>query len=404
MKRNLLIVIGDLDVGGTARHLTRVLPHLNRDAFHITVYTLTHKGALAPILEQAGITVIESWAGSNIHRLIPKYFRKGIVVPLTILRLIILMRQLRPDVVHFFLPMAYLIGGICAVVTRMPCNVMSRRSLSVYQQHHPFLARMERWLHHYMHGVLGNSEAVLNELRKENVPEEKLGLIYNGIDLSSFVKKSTRKELLPAHNIDNDTLVFVIVANLIYYKGHANLLRALGLVREQLPKDWALLCVGRDDGIGDELMIHARENHIFRNVRWLGPRSDTTQLLMAADIGILCSDQEGFSNSILEGMAAGLPMVVTDVGGNTEAVIDGETGFVIPPQNPERLAGAILKLIEDPALCRRMGESGRERVKSRFSIEASARAYERFYTGLIGREALPVRELTQSGNQQDERI
>ena len=404
MKRNLLIVIGDLDVGGTAQHLARVLPHLNRDAFHITVYTLTHKGALATILEQAEIPVIESWADLAIHRSIPKFFRKEIVVPLTVIRLVILMRRLRPDVIHFFLPMAYLIGGMCAVVSRMPCRAMSRRSLSIYQQYHPFLARMERWLHHYMNGVLGNSKAVLNELRKEDVPEEKLGLIYNGIDLSSFVKETTRKELLPAHNIDDDALVFVIVANLIYYKGHANLLRALGKIRGQLPKNWVLLCVGRDDGIGDELMINARENHIFGNVRWLGPRSDTTQLLMASDIGLLCSDQEGFSNSILEGMAAGLPMVVTEVGGNAEAVIDGETGFVAPPQNPECLAEAILKLVEDPALCRRMGEAGRERVKSRFSIEACARAYERFYTGLIEHEALPVREFTQSGNQQNERI
>ncbi len=404
MKCTVLIVIGDLDIGGAERHLTQILPRLNHEHLRVVVYTLTHKGALAPILEQAGIPVIESWAGSVIHRSIPKYFRKGIMVPLTIIRLIIYMRRLRPDVVHFFLPMAYLIGGMCAVVSQMPCSVMSRRSLSIYQQHHPFLARMERWLHHYMHGVLGNSEAVLNELRKEDVPEKKLGLIYNGIDLSFFVKETIRKELLPAHNVNDDTLVFVIVANLIYYKGHENLLRALGRIRGQLPKDWILLCVGRDDGIGDELMIHARENHISRNVRWLGPRSDTPQLLMASDIGILCSDQEGFSNSILEGMAAGLPMVVTDVGGNTEAVIDGKTGFVAPPQNPECLAEAILKLVKDPALCRQMGEAGRERVRSRFSIEASARAYERLYTGLIEHEALPVRELTQSGNQQDERI
>ena len=118
MKRNLLIVIGDLDVGGTAQHLARVLPHLNRDAFHITVYTLTHKGALAPILEQAEIPVIESWADLAIHRSIPKFFRKEIVVPLTVIRLVILMRRLRPDVIHFFLPMAYLIGGMCAVVSR----------------------------------------------------------------------------------------------------------------------------------------------------------------------------------------------------------------------------------------------------------------------------------------------
>ncbi|MGB1548646.1 MAG: glycosyltransferase, partial [Alphaproteobacteria bacterium] len=379
----MLIVIGDLDIGGAERHLIQILPRLNRERFRVVVYTLTHKGALAKVLEDKGVSVIEPRIGSKIRRLLPRFGRLWVLTPLTMIPLIFLMRKLRPDIVHFFLPRPYLVGGICSLIARAPCRVMSRRSLSVYQKHHPFLARMERWLHQYMHGMLGNSQAVVDELRKENIPEEKLGLIYNGIDLSPFVKQATRKELLPGHNVDDDTLVFVIVANLIYYKGHANLLHALGEIRGQLPKDWVLLCVGRDDGIGDELMVHARKNHIFPHVRWLGPRSDTARLLMASDIGILCSDQEGFSNSILEGMAAGLPMVVTDVGGNREAVLDGETGFVVPARNPTRLAEAILKLVGDPALRRRMGEAGRERVERRFSVTACAAAYERFYTGLI---------------------
>ncbi len=392
MKRNLLIVIGDLDVGGTARHLTRVLPHLNRDIFQVTVYTLTHKGMLAPILERAGIPVIEPWGGSRIRKLVPRIFRLGPLFPLTILRLMLVMCRVRPDVVHFFLPMAYLAGGICALCMGVRHPVMSRRSLSVYQRSHPVLARMERWLHRHMQAVLGNSAAVLDDLRKEGVPEERLGLIYNGIDLSPFVKKITRKELLPAQNVNDATLVFVIVANLIHYKGHANLLRAFGKVQARLPKNWVLLCVGRDDGIGDELMARARENRIFRNVRWLGPRSDTAQLLMASDIGLLCSDEEGFSNSLLEGMAAGLPMVVTDVGGNAEAVVDGETGFVVPSRDPERLGEAILKLVEDPELCRRMGEKGRERIKKKFSVETCVQAYEQLYAGLMAGAKKPIRD------------
>ncbi|MCE2509640.1 MAG: glycosyltransferase [Alphaproteobacteria bacterium] len=395
MKHTVLIVIGDLDIGGAERHLVQILPRLNREHFRVVVYTLTHKGALAETLEAKGISVIEPGLGSKVRRILPRFGRLWVLTPLTMIPLIFLMRKLRPDIIHFFLPRPYLVGTICALIAGSRYRVMSRRSLSVYQKHHPLLARMEQRLHRYMHGMLGNSKAVLAELRKEGIPEEKLGLIYNGIDLAPFVEKATRKELLPAQNIKNDTLVFVIVANLIYYKGHMNLLRALGRVRGQLPKGWVLLCVGRDDGIGDELMMHAKENHIFPNVRWLGPRWDTAQLLMASDIGILCSDQEGFSNSILEGMAAGLPMVVTDVGGNTEAVIDGETGFVVPPQDPKCLAEAILKLVKDPALRQRMGEAGRRRIEERFSIDACARAYERFYTGLVEHKASSVQALTQ---------
>lgn len=398
MKRKLLIVTGDLDVGGTARHLTRVLPHLNRDIFQITVYTLTHKGVLAPMLEQAGILVVEPWGGGRIRRLLPKGLRLVVLLPLTIFRLMTLLRRFRPDVVHFFLPMAYLIGGACAILTQTRCRVMSRRSLAAYQKSHPFLARVERWLHARMCAVLGNSKAVLEELRREGVQEEKLGLIYNGIENAgpaSGAEKASRGELLPAHNVDDETLVFILVANLIYYKGHANLLRAFGQIRASLPKKWVLLCVGRDDGIGAALMETARENRIFSNVRWLGPRSDTALLLASADIGLLCSDEEGFSNAILEGMAAGLPMVVTDVGGNTEAVADGETGFVVPPQDPVRLGEAILTLVKDPELCRRMGDAGRERMAKKFSAAACVQSYERLYAGLIAGEKKAIGDLLQ---------
>ena len=401
MKRKLLIVVGDLDVGGTARHLTRVLPHLNRDLFQITVYALTHKGVLAPILEQAGILVVEPWGGMQIRRLFPKGFRLVVLLPLTMVCLTMLLRRLRPDVVHFFLPMAYLIGGACALLTQARCRVMSRRSLAAYQKSHPFLAWMERGLHARMCAVLGNSKAVLKDLRGEGVREEKLGLIYNGIEgirnttPASGAEKISRGELLPAQNIDDETLVFILVANLIYYKGHENLLRAFGKIRASLPKKWVLLCVGRDDGIGTNLMETARENRIFSNVRWLGPRSDTASLLTAADIGLLCSDEEGFSNSILEGMAAGLPMVVTDVGGNAEAVTDGETGFVVPPQDPEPLGEAILTLVKDAGLCRRMGDAGRERIAKKFSATACVQSYERLYTGLIAGENKAIGDLLQ---------
>jgi len=294
--------------------------------------------------------------------------------------------------------MAYLIGGACAILTQTRCRVMSRRSLAAYQKSHPVLARIERELHGHMCAVLGNSKAVLQELRGEGVPEERLGLIYNGIknaDPTYGAEKISREELLPAQNIDDETLVFILVANLIYYKGHENLLRAFGKIRASLPKKWVLLCVGRDDGIGTELMETARENQIFSNVRWLGPRSDTASLLAAVDIGLLCSDEEGFSNSILEGMAAGLPMVVTGVGGNAEAVVDGETGFVVPPQDPGRLGEAILTLVKDPGLCRRMGDAGRERIAKKFSAEACVQGYERLYAGLIAGENKAIGDLLQ---------
>jgi glycosyltransferase involved in cell wall biosynthesis len=187
--------------------------------------------------------------------------------------------------------------------------------------------------------------------------------------------------------------VLALIANLIPYKGHADLLHALALVKQRLPRDWTMLCVGRDDGIGGALAALARDLGLARHLRWLGPRDDVPALLAASDIGLLCSHQEGFANSILEGMAARLPMVVTDVGGNGEAVCDGETGLVVPPRDPARLAEAIVALARDPARRRAMGAAGRRRVAAEFSIEACVSAYERLYEGLIAAPGRPVQAL-----------
>jgi glycosyltransferase involved in cell wall biosynthesis len=117
-------------------------------------------------------------------------------------------------------------------------------------------------------------------------------------------------------------------------------------------------------------------------------------LLGASDVGLLCSHQEGFSIAILEAMAAGLPMIVTDVGGNAEAVLDGVTGLVAPPHDPQALATSIVRLARDPKLRQRYGSAGRERVKLQFSLEACIAKYEALYGGLLrGRTPRDIREV-----------
>ena len=119
---------------------------------------------------------------------------------------------------------------------------------------------------------------------------------------------------------------------------------------------------------------------------FLGSRKDVGSLLAASDIGILCSHEEGFSNAILEGMAAGLPMIVSDVGGNAEAVIHDETGLVVPAGDPKALANAIVALIGNPERCRTMGHAGRMRTERSFSMEACVEEYNRLYKNLLSQD------------------
>lgn len=383
----VLAVVGSLDVGGAERHLVQVLPRLDRARFRPAVFCLTHRGALAGDLEAAGVPVIapERWTASD------NTFMKAYGGVAALWRLRRTLRVSRPDVVHFFLPAAYLIGGLASLGAPIR-RVMSRRSLNDYQRQHPAVARLERLLHRRMVAVLGNARAVVEQLRAEGVPAARLGLIYNGIDPGAAAT-GRRDEIREALGIAADATVLILVANLIAYKGHADLLRALAAACDRLPPGWTLLCVGRDDGIGAALKALARDLGIGERVRWLGQRDDGPALLAAADVGVLCSHQEGFSNSILEGMAAGLPMVVTDVGGNAEAVVDGETGLVVPAHDPARLGAALATLAADPARRRAMGAAGRRRVAEHFSLDACVAAYERLYEGLLTAPERPVQAL-----------
>jgi glycosyltransferase involved in cell wall biosynthesis len=148
-----------------------------------------------------------------------------------------------------------------------------------------------------------------------------------------------------------------------------------------------LLIVGRDDGIQRDLQMQISAAGLLGHIRFLGARYDVPALYVASDIGLLVSHQEGFSNAILEGMAAALPMIVTDVGGNAEAVGDGETGLVVPAQNPAQLAAAIVRLANDPQSRAAFGEAGRLRVHERFSFAGCVDRYDRLYRGLLHGEA-----------------
>ncbi|NTW89073.1 MAG: glycosyltransferase, partial [Desulfobulbaceae bacterium] len=218
----------------------------------------------------------------------------------------------------------------------------------------------------------------------EGVSQDRLRLIYNGIELPSPESGRTKESVRTQLGVSGGALVFILVANLIPYKGHADLLHALGMVRSQLPRPWTLLCVGRDDGLQASLVQLSHELQIADSVVFLGQRSDVADLLAAADICLLCSHEEGFSNSILEGMAAGLPMVVTDVGGNSEAVVDGMTGLVVPPYSPDRLGAAIVSLANNLPLRHKMGMAAQKRVKEEFSLAGCVQRYADLYEGIMG--------------------
>lgn len=378
--RRILYVIGTLEVGGAEAHLVRIARALKVRGWQPEFFVLQPGGPLTAPLREAGIpthAVDCRWC-----RKLPKGKTLSQLL-LTMVLLILTLLRLRPVIGHFFLPMAYLFGGLASVITLSRPRIMSRRSLNDYQKGHPVYAAIERWLHPRMDLICGNSRAVIAQLADEGVPADRERLIYNGIEFSPDFAPGHRDETRAPLGVPANALVLSIVANLIPYKGHADLIEALALTAADLPTPWRLLCLGRDDGIGDGLRQRATAAGIGDNILWLGSRRDVPQILAASDIGLLVSHQEGFSNAVLEGMAAGLPMVVTDVGGNAEAVVDGDTGYVVPARDPQALGAAIRRMAHNPQR-HLMGERGRERIQQHFTLNACVDAYERMYEEALG--------------------
>lgn len=382
---DIMFVIGSLQIGGSEQHLFMVATALARRGFCIAVCSLSGDGPLRESFEREGVTVLIPPVNRGRKMNLIVRFSK-LLIAVVYLWAAYIWR--RPKIAHFFLPHAYLAGAPLALLANIRIRVMSRRSLNTYQRPHPVLRRLELLLHKTMSAVLGNSLSVIADLRSEGVPADRLGLIYNGIDLARFGGNQTKEHLRQNLNIDPDMLVLTIVANLIPYKGHRDLLNALAIAARNLGTNWRLLIVGRDDGIGGELADLAKSLGIGGHIMFLGSRTDVPDILRASDIGLLCSHEEGFSNAVLEGMACGLPMIVTRVGGNPEAVVDGATGLVVAPHDPAGLAAAICQLAGAPQTRQQFGFAGRRRVVENFSLDSCVDRYEALYEGLLGRRRL----------------
>jgi glycosyltransferase involved in cell wall biosynthesis len=377
----ICFVVGSLDIGGTEGHLVRILPHLKDLGWDPMVFCLSREGTQADQLKAVGIPIYVGAEGPKQSR---SPFARGFRLFKAAWNFFLLMLRQRPQIVHFFLPEAYLLGAPLALVRGIRIRIMSRRSLNLYQQHWPAARWLEPQLHRHMTAIVGNSRAVVeNLLGQEGCKQDQVGLIYNGVRLGNLPNPKAIRDLTMTLGIEGARFTAIMTANLIAYKGHADLLRAFHLVRDKLPQPWVLLLAGRDDGEGPKLREEAHRLGIQSCVHFLGPRGDVPSLMQLADIGVLSSHEEGFSNAVLEGMASGLPMVVTDVGGNAEAVLDHITGFVVPARDPSSLANAILNLALSEDLRRVFGAHARARAENSFSLERCVDNYDRLYRGLV---------------------
>jgi glycosyltransferase involved in cell wall biosynthesis len=378
----IIYIIGSLCIGGAERQLTELVKRLDKQRFAPMVLCLFEAGGpLRAEVDQAGVPVdVIGFRGFRKQYANPKLIVHNIR---SFIKLIFYLRRAKPHITHAFLVSSYLITGVASKLAGVPVVIAARRNERTGDIYLPWL---EKLVNRLVDTVFVVSKAVGQDaVVARLVAPHKIHLIYNGIDLAPFESPDvlTRgTKIRRQFNGERDCLLAGVVASLAPRKGHIYLLYAVaqGLAERS---DIRFLFIGRDDGCQTELEQIAHNLGVSRSIVFVGECQDIPGMLAALDFQILPSLVEGFSVAILEGMASGLPLIVTDVGGNAEAVQDGITGLVIPPADPERLAEAILHLADSEKLRQQMGQAGKARVKKLFSIERTVKEHECQYRQLL---------------------
>jgi glycosyltransferase involved in cell wall biosynthesis len=236
-------------------------------------------------------------------------------------------------------------------------------------------SRGQRNAYRLLGGMFDSVVAVSEQVRQVTIETERLRperviTIHNGVELSRIDEVECPPGMRATLGIVDTSHVVVTAANLRRVKGVDLLLRAAQIVLREFPKAVFVVAGGEhENGCLDSLQMLAKELGISENVRFLGRRRDLLQVLKACDIFALLSRSEGFSNAVIEAMACGLPTVVTRVGGNPEAVLEGETGYVVESEDFAAAARRLIELMRDSGKIRAMGRNARRLVERKFTAE-----------------------------------
>ncbi len=372
-------VIPNIEVGGTEKHLLSLVRNLDRERFSPILITTAGGGALYNSF--AALLPVFVFGGDNLHaRKTPP--KNPLVHLRTISDMIALLKEQAPQFVHAYLPAANALGPITARLAKVPRVLVSKRSLANYKKGHPFLSRLESVGNLLSDVVLANSTAVQNEvLKTESFAGGKIEVIYNGVDMPGRWDAAQVKAFRAKEGLPEEAALAVCVSNFFAYKGHQELIRAAALLKKDFPGVIYLL-IGRDAGSMEASKKLAAELGVADSFRFTGVKDNPADYLRAADLFVHPSRQEGFSNSILEAMSAGLPVVACDVGGNAEAVTDSVTGKLAPKEDHAALAAALAYVLKDPAGMKTMGEAGRKKAAEIFSIKRMVSGIEDLYERL----------------------
>jgi glycosyltransferase involved in cell wall biosynthesis len=284
------------------------------------------------------------------------------------------------DVVHSFMTRADIFGVLAALGLRRVVVVTSRLNTGYWYT--PAYRCLFRILNHFTTQVVTNSAYARKVVAAaEKLPMHKITVLYTGVDLAQYSSSSGDSSVAASLGIPADAPVVGVVANYRAVKDLPLFLKAARIAAAAAPRA-AFLLVGKGE-LRPELDKLAVELGIGDKVFFSDGWGSVPDYLARMSVACLSSLSEGLPNAILEYMAAGLPVVATDVGGNSELVADGVTGYLVRGRTPEAFAEPIIRLLRDDALRTAMGQKGLERGRTEFDLSAAVRRLEHFYIGAV---------------------
>jgi glycosyltransferase involved in cell wall biosynthesis len=371
-RRKVFYFLDSLNVGGTETQAVELALRMPVSEYEITLGCLTAKGPLLERLQGSAVRVEEFHPKGGLDS--PKGFYE-------MLRLAAYLRREQFDVVHAHDLWSNLMGVPAARLARVPAIISSQRDLSHFEWYRGIKGKMLRRIQRMSKVLLANATPIRDALIAEDgFPPAKLVVIHNGVDTSRFQRgKRDRARLVPGSGTGK---LVVLVGNMHSdVKGHPWLIEAAPAVLQEFP-DTRFVLAG-DGEARPEFERQVRERGLGEIFVFLGARSDIPDILASCDIGVLPSKAEGLSNAVLEYMAAGLPTIVSRVGGNPELVQDGVSGLLVPQQDSKALEVALLRLLRDEDFAGRMAEAGRRIATQDYSYERLVREVDALYTELL---------------------
>jgi glycosyltransferase involved in cell wall biosynthesis len=361
----IALVIPTLDRAGAEKQLVLLARGLPRGEFDVHVCVLTHGGPLEAELAEAGVPV--SIIG-----------KRGKLDPMALVRLKKHLAGLRPDLVHTWLFAANSYGRAAALWAGVKRIVAGERSVDPWKAWHELA--IDRCLARRTDRIVVNSSGVRDFYVRHGLPDDKFTVIPNGVDVRAAMA-ADKRACLAELGLPAGARLIGAVGRLWPQKRVKDLIWAADMLKF-IRDDVHLLVIGEGPQ-RERLERYRRQMRIEDRVHFLGHRPDVPRLLPNFDVLWLASEYEGMPNVIMEAMAAQVPVVATDISGNRDLVVPGETGYLVPVGDRGALVRATHKILDDAALAHRLGSAGRQRMLDHFSVAAMVERHAALYRELL---------------------